>query len=191
MEQGGALAPTEIAKRDEIIAAVITSFESKNVKLVLIGINILQKLMLLHGLKDVRRPSQIPSASLTAVADRADANSSRAYDPVRGQKSIPAIVASLRDVQELGTDVQLKSLQVILVMVTSYAAVQGPTLYEVRPPPPSAARAASQLRALAVLSLRMPDSGESTSRGGACHCYGHRSRQSSCASDCTRPRTWW
>ena len=139
MEQGGALAPTEIAKRDEIIAAVITSFESKNVKLVLIGINILQKLMLLHGLKDVRRPSQIPSASLTAVADRADANSSRAYDPVRGQKSIPAIVASLRDVQELGTDVQLKSLQVILVMVTSYAAVQGPTLYVVRPPPPSLA----------------------------------------------------
>ena len=40
------------------------------------------------------------------------------------------MVASLRDVQELGTDVQLKSLQVILVMVTSYAAVQGPTLFE-------------------------------------------------------------
>jgi hypothetical protein len=46
------------------------------------------------------------------------------------QKSIPAVVASLRDVQELGTDVQLKSLQVLLVMVTSYAAVQGPTLFE-------------------------------------------------------------
>jgi hypothetical protein len=48
------LSLSEMAKREEVVAAVIAGFESKNQKLVVIAINILQKLLLLHGIRDVR-----------------------------------------------------------------------------------------------------------------------------------------
>ena len=114
---------------------MIAGFESKNQKLVLIAINILQKLLLLHGIKDVRLDhddghQRDRATRAIGAADGRVGGSNRREPRALWQKSIPAVVASLRDVQELGTDVQLKSLQVLLVMVTSYDAVQGPTLFE-------------------------------------------------------------
>jgi len=44
----------EIAKRDDVVNAVVASLESKQPKLVLAAINILQKLLQLHSISDVR-----------------------------------------------------------------------------------------------------------------------------------------
>ena len=100
---------------------------------------------------------------------------------VAAQNSLPAVVAALRDVQELGTDVQLKSLQVILVMVTQFPALKGQALFEVRPPTGATQRrwssrslvvaAAAQGNAAAghpgVLPLAQGQGGDGDQRGGS------------------------